>query len=297
MPYLGEIAGLLTAGLWTCTSILFGFAVRHLGSRRLNLIRLTLSAAILWTVVLLASGTGWLRTAHERDIWILVVSGWIGLFLGDWAYFHSLGMLGPRLATLLVTLTPPMTAVLGALFLREYPDALGVAGMAITLAGVVWVVLERPAAGTPAGRRIRGAMLGSLGTLATAVAYVLAKIGMAGGINPLQASALRMLTAAAAMWALTFFARRDSGYVRLTQDRKLLAATLAAVLLGPVMGVWLSLVAVWHTQAGIAATLISMVPVFVLPAVVVVHRERLTGRSVFGAVVAVAGVALLFWRR
>jgi drug/metabolite transporter (DMT)-like permease len=297
MSYLGETAALLTAGCWTCTSMLFSFAVRRLGSFRLNLIRLTLAAAILWVVALIAWGTGWLHQAHAHELRLLALSGWIGLTLGDWAYFHSLDMLGPRIGTLLITLTPPMTVALGATFLGEHPGPLGVAGMVLTLAGVAWVVLERTGAGTPVGHRIRGASLGLLSSLATAVAYILSKSGMAGGINPLQASALRMAAATAAMWAITAVARRDSGYVRLTSDRRLFAATTIGIVLGPVTGIWLSLVAVHHTQAGIAATLISTVPVFVLPVVAVVHKERLTWRAVLGAIVAVAGVALLFWRR
>jgi len=45
--------------------------------------------------------------------------------------------------------------------------------------------------------------------------------------------------------------------------------------------------------AGVAATLTSLSPVFILPAVAWLERERITWRAVAGAVVAVTGVAVL----
>jgi drug/metabolite transporter (DMT)-like permease len=56
----------------------------------------------------------------------------------------------------------------------------------------------------------------------------------------------------------------------------------------------LSLVAVQHTQAGVAAAIMSIVPVLIIAPAVVLFRERVTLRAVAGALVAVAGVAVLF---
>ncbi len=297
MPYLGETAALLTAACWACTSILFGFAVRHLGAFRMNLIRVTLAAILLGGVSLLLYGTGWIVAARPRDLVILSVSGWIGLTLGDWAYFQSLHLLGPRLSTLFNTLTPPLTVLLGAALLREHPGWRELLGMMLTVAGVAWVVLERSSTGTPRGHRIRGAVCGVLAATGQAVALVLSKIGMSGGITPLPAAAVRMVSATVAAFALAMVTRRAVECVDLGRDRRVIVATVAATILGPGVGIWLSLVAVQHTQAGIAATLMSAVPVLVLPLVVFVQKERVTPRAVFGALIAVAGVATLFLRQ
>lgn len=63
--------------------------------------------------------------------------------------------------------------------------------------------------------------------------------------------------------------------------------------LGPVVGVWFSLVAIDRSPAGIAATLMSMTPVLILPLAVWIEKERLSWRAVAGAAVAVGGVAIL----
>lgn len=296
MPFLGETAALLTAACWACTSILFGFAVRHLGAFRLNLIRVTLAAVMLGGLALLLFGTGWLVTARPRDLLILSISGWVGLTLGDWAYFQSLHLLGPRLGTLFITLSPPLTVLLGVFVLHEHPGWRELAGMVLTITGVAWVVLERPTDGTPRGHRIRGTVCGILGSVGQAVALVMSKAGMAGGITPLPAAAVRMTAAMVATFALAAVTRRVAESINPGLDRRVIAATVAATILGPGIGIWLSLVAVQHTQAGVASTLISAVPVFVLPMVVFVQKERVSPRAVFGALLAVAGVALLFLR-
>ena len=72
-----------------------------------------------------------------------------------------------------------------------------------------------------------------------------------------------------------------------------LLLVLLGTMAGPVLGVWLSMVGVEETDAGVAATLMSMSPVFILPFAVWVEKERLSWRAILGALVAVGGVALL----
>ena len=73
-----------------------------------------------------------------------------------------------------------------------------------------------------------------------------------------------------------------------------MARTSLGAFFGPFLGVSLSLVAVQYTEAGVAATLMALVPVMIIPLTILVRRERVTPRSVIGAVVAVGGAALLF---
>jgi drug/metabolite transporter (DMT)-like permease len=81
--------------------------------------------------------------------------------------------------------------------------------------------------------------------------------------------------------------------VRDIDSRKAIAG---ATVLGPVLGVWLSLLAIEHAKTGIAATLMAMVPVFILPLARYVRHEQVSPRAVLGAVIAVAGVAVLVLR-
>jgi drug/metabolite transporter (DMT)-like permease len=56
----------------------------------------------------------------------------------------------------------------------------------------------------------------------------------------------------------------------------------------------LSMVAVADTQAGIAQTLMSLMPVFIIPVIWIIYREKTNWRGILGAIVAIIGVAILF---
>jgi len=63
---------------------------------------------------------------------------------------------------------------------------------------------------------------------------------------------------------------------------------------GPFLGVSFSLLAVQHTQAGIAATLMAIVPVLIIPPSIFLFKEKVNWKEILGAVVTVSGVALFF---
>ena len=63
---------------------------------------------------------------------------------------------------------------------------------------------------------------------------------------------------------------------------------------GPFLGISFSLIAVKHTKVGIAATIMALVPILMLPLVRFIYEEKLTWRAIIGAFLAFVGVALLF---
>jgi drug/metabolite transporter (DMT)-like permease len=63
---------------------------------------------------------------------------------------------------------------------------------------------------------------------------------------------------------------------------------------GPFLGVSFSLLAVQHTDTGIAATLMALTPVLIIPAAIMMKKEKIKVMEVIGALVSVGGVALFF---
>jgi drug/metabolite transporter (DMT)-like permease len=76
----------------------------------------------------------------------------------------------------------------------------------------------------------------------------------------------------------------------------LAALTLSASFLGPYLGVWLSLVSLHRTRAGIALTLMAMSPILVIPVSRFALGERPTRRAIAGTLMAVCGAAWLLLR-
>jgi drug/metabolite transporter (DMT)-like permease len=308
IPLLGEAAGLGTAMCWVGTSFCFAAASRRLGAGTVNLVRSVLALGPLLALNLLILGGAWPNASWEAIGW-LALSGVVGLALGDQFLFVALVDLGPRLAVLLMTLAPVFAAIAGLVMLSERIAAPALLGMAITLGGIAWVVAERPAPGdaraaiTPPRVRARGLALGVLAAAAQGVGVVIAKQGMIGSdtpVEPLAAQLVRMsggVTALALAWSILgprrWLAGLDlrAGEARVTRPAVL--GLIGGTLLGPVLGVWMSLVAVRALDAGVASTLMSLSPVLVLPIARIVDRERIGWRAAVGAGVAVGGVVLL----
>jgi drug/metabolite transporter (DMT)-like permease len=296
VTYIGELAALTTATLWAFGSLFFTVVARRVGAFSLNAFRITLALPLL-AGLLFASGkaAGFPEPGDPALLW-LGLSGFVGLTIGDFGTFGAMARIGPRVSTLLGALSPPITAVLALVLLGEGLPPIAVAGMALTIVGVAWVVLERPAVEIPRGHRVQGVLLGVLSAVCQAVGLVLARKGMGQTVDPLVATVIRMGAAGLGLWLLALVSGRLDAAWRVVADRTSLKAALVATVLGPVFGVWLSQVALQRAGPGVAATLLSTTPLLILPLVIVGRREKVSPRAAIGAAVAVSGVALLFLR-
>ena len=138
-----------------------------------------------------------------------------------------------------------------------------------------------------------------MGAICQGLGSAFAKLGMGpggGGVDPLGATLVRLVWATVAYWVLVLPRQDRHELRRRLRDRRGLAALAVAVVLGPFLSVWISLVAIKHTEAGVAQVLLGMVPIFVLLPSWVVYRDQASPRSLLGVAIAIAGGALLFLR-
>ena len=78
------------------------------------------------------------------------------------------------------------------------------------------------------------------------------------------------------------------------RDRSTLWLILGGSLIGPFLGVWLSIVSIQLAPLGVASTLMSLNPIFLLPFAFIIFKERVSLRAVLGTLVSVAGIVILF---
>lgn len=314
--HLGQAAGLATSVLWTATSLFFTAAAKRMGATVLNAWRILMAVALLGITHRLLSGL-WIPHALPRQVLLLGASGLVGLTLGDLALFAAFVTIGPRMAMLIMTTSPLFAVLFGWWALDESLPAIAWVGIALTVGGVAWVVLERRREGANGHKdegadhtrhRARGCLLAMIGSVCQAGGLLLSKQGMGHGwlpedarIDPQAATLIRMVFAAVGMlpiMALYWFRARGNRLAQPARSGHLKSGLVFAAMgafTGPFLGVWMSLVASDKTSLGVAQTLCSLAPVLILPIVVVVHKERVSMRAVVGAFIAVLGAALLFF--
>lgn len=307
MEFIGEIAALSTAFFWAFTSLFFSEAGKLIGSFKVNKIRLVMAVTIY--IIILSITKGHLfpeGLTYEHVVW-LGLSGVIGLVIGDGAGFKALVMLGPRLTSLLYSLAPVMATIIAWIFLGEVLNIIDVLGITLTIAGIGWVVSERKYRNQPmntsiqrdhpdSGSLFKGVCLGLLAALGQASGLVIAKhamLDLGTKVDAMEASFIRMLTAVIVIWIISAIRGNLKETILAMKNKKAMGFSLGGALFGPFMGVWMSLVAVTYIAAGIAATLNSTTPIWLLPLTRLTHKEKISLRIAIGTIVAVGGVAVL----
>ncbi len=296
---LGEASALGTALMWACSSMIFGGT--RLSAWSINLAKNTVGATLcLITLagISLVTAQPLLQVSFEAQGW-LILSGFIGLTIGDTFYFRSLQILGPRRSLVMATATPIFGAMLGWMILGEGVTAVTAVGIAITISGLAIVIMERRAnvesPGLYPGRIVLGVLAGIGGAFCQATGGAFSKIGMRDCTH-LEATYYRLAIAVA--FALVFTAARGrfGDWTRAVTKPETARRVAAAATLGTFLGIWFSQIAIKMTSLAVATTLMSASPLFAIPLVRYFHGHRVSKRAILGNLVAIAGIVLVVAR-
>jgi drug/metabolite transporter (DMT)-like permease len=310
---MGALAALTASLCWAVASILFTRLRAEIGPVGLNLLKCALALAALAATRALTAGNAPFAGIGYGEAGWLALSGVIGLAVGDSFLFLAFSRIGPRRTLLLSTTTPPITAMLAWPVLGEALGPGSWLGMALTLGGVAWVIAERapapppspnadPPPGTghaapvvsPSAATAVGVAAGLVWAFCQGLANVLTKLGG----REATALDITLVRLSAGVLALVVSAVATEG-LRPTlyplRRRRTLRRLATATFVGTYLGVWLQIAGLRYTaHAGVAATLSSTSPLFVLPLAAAFLDDRPSPRAVIGAAVAVAGIAVLF---
>ena len=299
--HFGEIAGVLTAVFWTITALAFESAGKKVGSLAVNLIRLVMAFFLIGIYSWLVRGFFFPTDASWYNWKWLAFSGLVGFVVGDLLLFQSYLIIGARVAMLLMALAPPFAAFIGWLMLGEVLTPMNWLGMGITMSGIVLVILKREKSEENGAviRKLKssyslpGILLALGGALGQAAGLVISKKGM-GDYDAFSATQIRVLTGIVGFSVLFFFIKRWHKVGAALKNSSAMKRILLGAFFGPFLGVSFSLLAVQHTQTGIAATLMAIVPVLIIPPSILLFKEKVNWKEILGAIITVSGVALFF---
>jgi len=279
--YTGEIAALLTAVFWTITSMSFESAGKKIGSLQVNLIRLVAAFFIYCVVNYFHRGMFLpFDAGAERWAW-LALSGIVGFVIGDLLLFQSYVVVGARIAMLIMAMAPPITALASWLMLGEVMSPMNLVGMMVTLTGISIVILKREKHEdvTKKGHKIssnysiKGILLAFGGAVGQGFGLVLSKKGM-GDYDAFAASQIRVITGMVGFAIIILFTKRYGKVWKALQHKPAMKSVALGSVFGPFLGVSFSLLAIQNTQAGIAATIMSIVPVLIIPPAILFFHEK-----------------------
>jgi len=296
---LGLLAALVAAVCWSMSTVLYKQVGRVVPPIELNLAKGLVAGVMLGAVLVLSGdGSGWQAAGPTT---LLLVSGVIGLGIGDTAFFAALNRLGARRVLLLELTVPPMTAIGAWLTLGEMVDGWGWLGIAITTLGIGWVIVERRPEHDPHHFTSAGLSLAMLATTCQAAGAIIARgVFLNTDISSASSALVRLIGGTLVLLIILPVARRRHtlgeprhGGVDWPNLNKILLPLAGAILLGTFFGLWLQQTSFkLAPTVGGAQGLIATTPLWVLP-LAAMTGEKVTKRSVWGACVALVGVLIL----
>lgn len=293
--HIGEIAALGTAFCWTFTGISFEYAGKKVGSLAVNFIRLVLGFVFISIFTYFTRGL-LLPTDSSSFNWIwLGLSGLIGFFIGDLFLFQAYLEVGTRVSMLIMATSPPITALLGYIFMDEVITSRGLIGMAVTTLGIAVVILskEKGENKIKISHSIKGLTYAFLGAVGQSVGLVLSKIGM-GDYNAFAATQIRIVTGFIGFFILFAYKKKWKDLGVAIKDKKAMTGITIGSIFGPFLGVSLALISLQNTTAGISATITSIMPVLIIPFSILLFKEKVKPKEILGTLISVVGVAILF---
>ena len=230
------------------------------------------------------------------NAWIwLSASGLVGFVIGDLFLFQAYLEIGARISMLIMSLVPPITALLGFITMGEVISFTNLIGMAITILGICFVVLVK----NPEGKAfkfshsIKGIVYAFVGALGQSLGTILSKIGM-GNYNPFAATQIRIISGIIGFTIVFLFLKRWDKLKEAIKDKEAMKYITVGSLFGPFLGVSFSLLAIQYTTTGVASTITSIVPVLIIPLSIFILKEKISPKEIIGAIISVIGVTVLF---
>lgn len=297
MEFLGYFAALGAATCWAFGSMLSVGPVRQLGPIPFNALRMLMVASFL-TLFLAVSGR-WSMPSSE-DLSVLILSGFIGIFLGDTLLFTSVKVLGPRMAGLLFACNAPMSFAFGAWLLDEQYVWLNILGVFGVMLGVFLAIASRGKAGEhqweqTLGHASFGLLAGFGAALCQSIGTLLVYDIMKAGQDPIFATMLRVWVAVFCLGLAVMSVKSLGGITIYKQlNRRSLGQIFISGFLGMGVGMSLLLWGVNLAPLGIVSILSATTPIILLPLVWLVTKERPSTMSFIAATIVVAGTSLIF---
>jgi len=285
---MGVFAALGTALCWAIAARLFSGIGNAFSPLTMNFWKGLISIALL-SVVLIAVQPALFST--NAVIWLLV-SGFIGIGIGDTCFFKALQSIGDSQAVLVAeTLAPLFTALFAMAFIGEWITWQQWIGVAVVLFSVDMVIKARKRSATHVFAT-SGYLYGVGAALCQAVGAVVSRdILGSGDVDAASAAFLRLV--GGMVFVVPFIAVTKTRWLPvITKGKRVWPAFVVATLLGTTAAIYLQMFAFAYAKAAVVQTLIATSALMSL-GVAFVLGEKATKATLLWSVIALVGVGIL----
>jgi len=293
---IGTICALTAALAWAGSSTIIKSITTKIDALSLSALRLCVTSLLLLAVIPLSGRITEFINTPLMPLAYVIISGIIGLAVGDTVFIKSLSYLDiSRAFPIAQCAYPVFTMFLAVSLLGESFTWVTGLGAFFVLLGIYLITSTWKASGiNSAPRRIsgKGIVLALIAGIGWAVATVTLKLGVIE-MDPLVAGAIRISSAAIVVLSFALSQRKRGALQLRKYGSPSLALALTSGLISPGMGMVFFITAIQLLGAGKTAVLSATSPLFLLPFSVFILKERLTRLTLIGIFTGVTGICLV----
>ncbi len=289
-----EWLALGAAMLWAISSLISMAPARHLGAFAYSRWRMACVTIMLSSMAFINGG--WTTMTFD-NVTIMMLSGVIGIFIGDTALFSCFTRIGPRRGGLLFSCHAVFSALLGIWLFNESLLGWKLIGGTLVFSGIITAIFFGQRQSDHNWENIQGKLwiaiaLGLTAALCQSLGAIIAKPVMQTNIDPVAASAVRMASAFAAHFILRI---SGANIAKPTNPITLPILGMVAIngFLAMAVGMTLILYALRYGDVGMVALLSSTSPIMILPLLWIYTRRPPSLSAWVGATLAVIGTSLI----
>jgi DME family drug/metabolite transporter len=296
---IGEFTALGAAVSWTVSALLYKKALSETKPISANIVRLALTSAVLLVFLASVGMLGTLASLSANVTVLAVVSGVIGLGVGDTLYMVSLKMIGVARAVPITCTYPLFNLLLDAIFAGQPVSWSVTVGSVVIVLGIWLVSLgeERDKLGSQRNVLIKGLAIALATALLWAVSITMMDVAISATSRPNLSDAfaintVRVLAIAASFGISAPFVDRSLGFLKMRKRTVLTLITAGIVALG--LGWFLLTYSFVDTPASRAVPISSVTPLFSTLAGIMLLHERVNAKNIMGSIIIVGGIFLIF---
>ena len=257
---IGFIAAISAVLSWTFACSVWRRESKNLLPRQINIYKNVLASIFFLPVALTIN---WF--SDLTSIFVLMISGIVGISIGDTLYINSLKIIGTRKTLSFEALTPIIATTLGTLSINEiYPQRVWIGSLIVSFS-LLMIVRQNTFQKEEASETNILGILCALGSVFCAVfAALLSRIILISStLTPLQTTEIRLLSAS---MFLFFIFKKD--FIELLTNRSITknknSNLILSTLLGTNFGILFQQIVFKFLPIGIGWTLLSLSPIFAL---------------------------------
>ena len=257
---IGFFAAISAVFFWTFACSIWRRESEKLIPRKINIYKNVLASIFFLPIIL---SINWL--SDISSIFVLAISGIVGIAIGDTLYINSLKIIGTRKTLSFEALTPIIATTLGTFSTNEiYPQKVWLGSLIVSFS--LFMIVRQKTLQKEHSKEIKIiGILCALGSVLCAVfaALLSRKILISSTLTPLQSTEIRLLSAS--IFLFLFF---KNDFIDLISNRLITKKNhfnlFLSTLIGTNFGILFQQIVFKSLPIGIAWTLLSLSPIFAL---------------------------------